>query len=77
MSSQETGGSWTAKDIALYVGAPVAAVCVVGGVAYYLYSRSDEHDQNDPEKSPAKDLDAVDGAKSSEQRSEKEEKVCS
>ena len=47
----------SAKDLALYVGVPVATLCVAGGL-YYYYSKSSKDDE---EKSSEEDKNKTPG----------------
>ena len=51
MSTQESSGSLTKWQLAIIVGAPVAAVCVLGAFYYWKSSKySAETQQDDAEK---------------------------
>lgn len=46
MDSETPKPGVTGKDLALYIGVPIACACVAGG-AYYLYTKSGQQDEND------------------------------
>lgn len=50
MSTQESGGGLTKWQIAVIVGAPVAAACVLGAFYYWKSSQSPAEGHEDAEK---------------------------
>ena len=59
MSTQESGGGLTKWQIAVLVGAPVAAACILG--AFYYWKSSQTSKDQDAEKEKERDKSEVPG----------------